>query len=92
MPAPTTVDDFLQFARKSGQLDGNRLDDYLGSSAEELPASPRKLAVQLIRAGVMTTFQAEQFLQRFKIVRRAVQEAKVGIQSATAQQDVQPSE
>ena len=63
MPAPTTVDDFLQFARKSGQLDGNRLDDYLGSSAEELPASPRKLAVRLIRAGVMTTFQAEQFLQ-----------------------------
>jgi serine/threonine protein kinase len=63
MPAPTTVDDFLQFARKSGQLDGTRLDDYLAGVAEALPDSPRKLAVRLIRAGVMTTFQAEQFLQ-----------------------------
>ena len=63
MPAPTTVDDFLQFARKSGQLDGTRLDDYLEKASEELPASPRKMAVRLIRAGVMTTFQAEQFLQ-----------------------------
>ena len=63
MPAPATVDDFLQFARKSGQLDGTRLDDYLGNATEEMPSSPRKLAVRLIRAGVMTTFQAEQFLQ-----------------------------
>ena len=53
MPAPTTVDDFLQFARKSGQLDGTRLDDYLEKASEELPASPRKMAVRLIRAGVM---------------------------------------
>ena len=63
MPAPTTVRDFLEFARKSGQLDDARLDDYLASQAEGAPASPRRLAVRMIRAGVMTTFQAEQFLQ-----------------------------
>jgi len=63
MPAPTTVRDFLQFARQSGQLDAARLDDYLEGHAERVPASPRKCAVQMIRAGVMTAFQAEQFLQ-----------------------------
>ena len=63
MPAPTTIRDFLDFARKSGQLDDARLDEYLGTIPEETQVSPRKLAVKMIRAGVMTTFQAEQFLQ-----------------------------
>ena len=62
MPAPTTVHDFLDFARKSGQIDDARLDDYLGTNPELAQVSPRKFAVKLIRAGVMTTFQAEQFL------------------------------
>jgi eukaryotic-like serine/threonine-protein kinase len=62
MPAPTTVRDFLQLARKSSQIDEARLDDYLESRAGQVPFSPRKLAVKLIRAGVMTAFQAEQFL------------------------------
>src|SRR5262245_41955343 len=64
MPAPSTIDDFLALARKSKQLDNQRLDDYLSVSRDTpLPSEPRKFAQQLIRDGMLTIFQAEQFLQ-----------------------------
>src|SRR5687768_9386164 len=64
MPAPTTIDDFLALARKSNQIDNGRLESYLTEPREApLPAEPRKLAQQMIRDGVLTNFQAEQFLQ-----------------------------
>jgi eukaryotic-like serine/threonine-protein kinase len=64
MPVPATIDDFLALARKSNQLDNQGLEAYLAASRPTpLPTDPRKLAKQLIRDGVMTTFQAEQFLQ-----------------------------
>ena len=62
MPAPTTVPDFLQLVRSSGQIDDARLDDYILAHADSPPASPRRLAVRMVRAGVLTAFQAEQFL------------------------------
>src|SRR4051812_40594713 len=62
MPAPATADDFLDIVRKSNQVDCARLDAFLGSRPSARMPEPRKLAVSLIRAGVITLFQAEQFL------------------------------
>jgi serine/threonine protein kinase len=61
MPAVATATDFLEVARKSNQIDNQRLEAFL-ARREQLPAEPRKLAAMLIREGLITTFQAEQFL------------------------------
>src|SRR4051812_50226079 len=65
MPAPATIEDFLDVVRKSNQVDAGRLESYLEQHKGESswPSEPKKLAQQLIRDGVLTTFQAEQFLQ-----------------------------
>src|SRR4051812_22736862 len=65
MPAPATIDDFLDVVRKSNQLDADRLTAYLEERRQKdtLPPDPRKLAALLIREGLLTNFQAEQFLQ-----------------------------
>ena len=65
MPAPSTIDEFLDLVRKSGVVDEKRLQAQLSSlrAAGQLPPEPGKLALQLIRDGVLTHFQAEQFLQ-----------------------------
>jgi serine/threonine protein kinase len=63
MATPATATDFLEVARKSQQIDNARLEAYLRErQGKGLPEQPRKLAGQLVRAGVMTMFQAEQFL------------------------------
>ncbi len=65
MPAPSTIDEFLELVHKSGVVDEKRLAAHLdrlrGSSS--LPAEPGKLAGLLVRDGILTQFQAEQFLQ-----------------------------
>ncbi|MFO0927532.1 MAG: serine/threonine-protein kinase [Gemmataceae bacterium] len=69
MPAPATIEDFLEVVRKSHQVDADRLDAYLVQQRQvtSLPPDPKKLAAQMVRAGLLTTFQAEQFLQgRYK--------------------------
>jgi serine/threonine protein kinase len=64
MAAPTTIAEFLEVARKSKQVDCGRLEAYLDDQRHEpMPAKPRKFAQQLIREGLLTLFQAEQFLQ-----------------------------
>jgi serine/threonine protein kinase len=65
MPSPTTNDEFLELVRKSGVVDEKRLDAYLDKAraAQALPAEPPRLAGLLVRDGVLTHFQAEQFLQ-----------------------------
>jgi serine/threonine protein kinase len=65
MPAPATIDDFLEVVRRSNQIDTGRLEACLSSqlSRGELPDQPQKLAAMLIREGLLTNFQAEQFLQ-----------------------------
>ncbi len=63
MAAPATICDFLDVARKSRQIDTERLDAYLREhESHGLPEQPRKLARVLVRDGLMTHFQAEQFL------------------------------
>src|SRR5262245_11656185 len=65
MPAPTTNEEFLELVRKSGVVDPTRLQAHVDSlqASGELAPDPPKLAAQLIRDGVITNFQAEQFLQ-----------------------------
>jgi serine/threonine protein kinase len=64
MSVPTTVDDLLQLIRKSGMVDDQKLNTYLQRlhAGPGLPPGPRELADALVREGVLTHFQAEQFL------------------------------
>ncbi len=61
MPVVASVTDFLDVARKSNQIDYERVEIFL-RSRDSVPDDPRKLAALLIREGLITTFQAEQFL------------------------------
>jgi serine/threonine protein kinase len=62
MPIPSTTDDFLTLMRKSGVVDPQRLDDYL-PKLRYTPQHLGKFAGILVRDGILTHFQAEQFLQ-----------------------------
>jgi serine/threonine protein kinase len=61
MLAPTTTQDLLSLIRRSGVLESPRLDTFL-SEQSTLPDSPRTLAADLIRAELLTPFQARQLL------------------------------
>jgi serine/threonine protein kinase len=64
MPAPSTTDEFLDLVRKSGLVDPERLDGF-AANARRQPADegdPKQLAALLVGAGLLTQFQAEQFL------------------------------
>jgi serine/threonine protein kinase len=63
MPAPTTTDDFLSLARRSGLLEEKDLDGYLRSRGTALPRSPAELAAAMVRDALLTTFQAGQLLK-----------------------------
>ena len=64
MPAPATVDEFIDLVRKSGIVDEKRLDPHLTKlrSSKTLPKEPGKLAGIMVRDGVLTQFQAEQLM------------------------------
>ena len=65
MPAPANTDEFLAVVRKSGVLEESRLVPYL-AQAEPTAAragDPQKFAGLMVRDGMLTFFQAEQFLQ-----------------------------
>jgi serine/threonine protein kinase len=64
MPAPTTVDDYVQVVRRSGLVESQALDQLLQQTASggDLPGSKR-LAALLVEQGLLTRFQAEQTLQ-----------------------------
>jgi serine/threonine protein kinase len=64
MPAPATVADFLGLVSKSGLLEAQQIDGYLSRQrqAHSLPGQPAPLAAQLVRDGLLTSFQAEQLL------------------------------
>lgn len=80
MPAPTSAEELLDLAKKSGVVEEKRLDAALARlrAAGALPAEPGKLAGILVRDGILTHFQAEQFLQgrwrRFTIGKYKVME------------------
>src|SRR3954451_13616390 len=64
MPAPTTAAELVDLIRKSGVVDGARLTAHLQQleARGALPADPPGLASQLLRDGLVTHFQVEQFL------------------------------
>jgi serine/threonine protein kinase len=62
MPAPATIDAFLELVGKSGLVDPERLQLFL-NQAGALSAKPRKLAARMVASGLLTQFQAEQMLQ-----------------------------
>ncbi|HSQ55615.1 MAG TPA: protein kinase, partial [Gemmata sp.] len=64
MSEPSSVDDLLQLIRQSGMVEERKLADYLAqrNSASDLPTDYRVFAEELIRDGIITRFQADQFL------------------------------
>jgi serine/threonine protein kinase len=64
MSAPTSVEEFFQLLRKSGIVDDQKLTRFLEqhSIEHERTGDLRELADSLIADGVLTRFQAEQFL------------------------------
>src|SRR3984957_9475904 len=64
MPSPTTIDEFLDLVRRSKVVDEKRLAPYLEKlrAAGPMPAAPPLLAGLMVRDGILTHFQAEQFL------------------------------
>src|SRR5262245_21481345 len=64
MAAPSTNEEFLELVRKSGVVDEKRLDTHMKGlrAGGNLPPEPGKLAGILVRDGILTHFQAEQFL------------------------------
>lgn len=64
MPAPATSYDLIALIRKSELVEESKLEECLGrlDSSVALALSPRELAVQLIEVGLITKFQAEQFV------------------------------
>jgi eukaryotic-like serine/threonine-protein kinase len=65
MPEPNSVEEFAQLVRQSGMVDERKLAEYLArrESSRDLPTSLRQFADEMIRDGILTKFQAEQFLQ-----------------------------
>src|SRR5260370_2315097 len=62
MPAPTTVEELIDLAKKSGVVDDKRLDAAVAKlrAAGTPPKEPGKLAGILVRDGILTHFQAEE--------------------------------
>lgn len=65
MPAPSTIAEFVDLVRKSGVAEENLIDAYLEKqkSTGDMPMEPTRFAGQMVREGLLTYFQAEQFLQ-----------------------------
>lgn len=64
MSVPNSVEELIQLIRKSGMIDETKLGSYLQRRefARGLPTDPREFADDLVADGVLTYFQAEQYL------------------------------
>ncbi|HEY2910321.1 MAG TPA: serine/threonine-protein kinase [Gemmataceae bacterium] len=64
MSIPSSVEELIQLIRKSGMIDETKLSSYLQRRefARGLPADAREFADDMVRDGILTYFQAEQFL------------------------------
>ncbi len=64
MSVPNSVEELVQLVRKSGMVDEDQLSAYLQRRefARGLPTDPREFAEDMVRDGVLTNFQSEQFL------------------------------
>jgi serine/threonine protein kinase len=65
MPAPTTVNEFVELIIKSGVVEQPRVSAYMQQhqAGAEATTDLQRLAGLLVRDGILTVFQAEQFLQ-----------------------------
>ncbi len=63
MAAAADGREFIELVRKSDVADSKRLDAYLQQIRVPLPATAAETAGQLVEAGLLTTYQAEQILQ-----------------------------
>jgi len=64
MPVPASIDDLLKLIRKSGMVDEPRLEAYLEKHRQpgSMTTDVKKLAGSMVKDGMLTYFQAEQFL------------------------------
>jgi serine/threonine protein kinase len=64
MSVPSSVEELVQLIRKSGMVDEQKLNAYLQRRqfTRGLPVDPRQFSDDMVRDGVLTTFQSEQFL------------------------------
>src|SRR5262249_43247237 len=64
MPSPASSTELIDLIRKSGVVEDKRLTAYLEKvrASEAFPTEPNRLAGQMVVDGLLTTFQAEQFL------------------------------
>ncbi len=64
MSVPSSVEELVQLIRKSGMVDEQKLSTYLQRRefSRGLPTDPREFADDMVRDGVLTYFQSEQFL------------------------------
>ena len=64
MSAPNSSEELIQLIRKSGMIDEDKLTAYLQrrQHGRGLPADSRDFADEMVREGVLTNFQAEQYL------------------------------
>jgi serine/threonine protein kinase len=64
MSVPSSVEELLQLIRKSGMIEDAKLTAYLqrGPFGRGLPDDPRDAANLMIEDGILTEFQAEQYL------------------------------
>ena len=65
MAAPATIDAFLELVRKSGMVDREQLDAYCGRLRQggSAPDKVTRLAQKMVQDGLLTNFQAEQYLR-----------------------------
>jgi tRNA A-37 threonylcarbamoyl transferase component Bud32 len=64
MSVPSSVEELLQLIRKSGMVEDQELNAYLArrQSGRGLPTDAREAADGMVRDGLLTYFQVEQFL------------------------------
>jgi serine/threonine protein kinase len=62
MPAPVTSEQFVELLRKSNLVDPARLDGFLKAGPGDAQPA-QELARELVEAGLLTNFHAEQLLQ-----------------------------
>lgn len=64
MSVPSSVEELIQLIRKSGMVEEQALTTYLHrrQAGRGLPADPREATEAMVSDGLLTNFQAEQFL------------------------------
>src|SRR5690242_3151114 len=62
MPGPVTSAEFIERIRQSGLFTDSRLDHFLNRQPPAADAHAEPIALEMIRSGLLTEFQARQIL------------------------------